>query len=101
MRFFKDGNGSLCVEWEQAFGHCKRAWIQRKPDKEKDWAQTPERRYLNVVRVDIESGNPGGNPTDFPIFCTLSDRQILEAFVTSICAITGLNIGSIQSDTTK
>ena len=21
MQFFKDGNGSLCVEWEQAFGH--------------------------------------------------------------------------------
>ncbi len=90
MRFFRDGNGSLCVEWEQANGHHKRAWIQRKSDPEKDWAGTPERRYLNVVRVDIESGNPAGNATDFPVFCSLSDHQILEAFVTSVCAITGV-----------
>ena len=89
MEFFVDGNGSLCVEWEQAFGARKRAWIQRKTDPEKDWAQTPERRYLNVVRVDRSSGNPAGNPTDFPIYSPLSDRQILEAFVSSVCAITG------------
>ena len=92
MRFFEDGNGSLCVEWEQAFGHSKRAWIQRKSDPEKDWAKTPERRYLNIVRVDKDSGNPGGNPTDFPIFSTLAGRQILEAFVVSVCAITGLKL---------
>jgi hypothetical protein len=92
MRFFVDGNGSLCVEWEQALGHRKRAWIQRKSDPEKDWAQTPERRYLNVVRVDRESGNPGGNATDFPVYCTLPDRQILQAFVASVCAITGLEL---------
>jgi len=32
MIFKQDGNGSLYVEWEQAFGHKKRAWIQRKAD---------------------------------------------------------------------
>ena len=91
MEFFRDGNESLCVEWVQAFGHRKRAWIQRKPDAEKDWAETPDRRYLNVVRVK-DDGNPGGNPTDFPVFCNLSDRQILEAFVASVCAITGCEL---------
>ena len=25
--------------------------------------------------------NPGGNPTDFPIFNDLSDEQVLRAFV--------------------
>lgn len=89
MDFFVDGNGSLCVEWEQAFGHRKRAWIQRRDDPGKDWAQTPERRYLNIVRVDDSSGNPAGSPTDFPIYSPLADRQILEAFVSSVCAITG------------
>jgi hypothetical protein len=97
MRFFKDGNGSLCVEFEQAFGHCKRAWIQRKRDPAKDWAQSPERRYLNVVRVAKESGNPSGNATDFPIFNALSDREILENFVTSVCTITGVDPGPISS----
>jgi hypothetical protein len=92
MRFFKDGNGSLCVEWEQAFGHKKRAWVQVKIDSRKDWAKTPQQKYLNVVRVSKETGNPGGNPTDFPIFCDMPDRQILEAFVLSVCAITGLEL---------
>jgi hypothetical protein len=92
MVFFKDGNGSLCVEWEQAFGHKKRAWIQVKDDPDKDWAKTPQRRYLNVVRVGKDTGNPGGNPTDFPVFCDMPDRQILEAFVLAVCAITGLEL---------
>jgi hypothetical protein len=91
VEFLKDGNGSLYVEWEQFGGHRKRAWIQRKTDPSMDWAQTPERRYLNVVRVK-EDGNPGGNPTDFPIWYKLSDQQILEAFVLSVCSITGLEI---------
>jgi len=95
MRFFKDGNGSLCVEWEQRFGHHKRAWIQHRDD-ERNWADAPNGRYLNVVRVDIDTGNPAGNPTDFPIFCDLSDEQILEAFVVNVCAITGCALPSRQ-----
>lgn len=80
MKFFKDGNGSLCVEWEQGSGHKKRAWIQRRTDPDKDWAGTPEGKYLNVVRIG-EGGHPGGNATDFPVYCAMPDRQILEAFV--------------------
>lgn len=88
MRIFKDGNGSLCIEWEQANGHFKRAWIQRKTDPAKDWAKAKNSRYLNVVRCN-EPGHPGGNATDFPIFNDLPDEQILLAFVHSTCAITG------------
>ena len=62
MRFFEDNNGSVCVEWEQAFGHKKRAWIQHRTDAAKNWADTPDARYLNVVRVDKISGNAAGNP---------------------------------------
>jgi len=97
MRFFDDTNGSLCVEWEQAFGHHKRAWIQRRTTEE-DWAETPDRKYLNIVRVDINSGNPAGSPTDFPIYSTLPDRQILEAFVMAVCAITGCPMRNENSD---
>ena len=98
MRFFNDGNGSLCVEWEQAFGHHKRAWVQKKTDLDKDWAKALDQRYLNVVRVDINSGNPAGNPTDFPIYSTLPDRQILEAFVVTVCAITGCPVKTENSN---
>jgi hypothetical protein len=97
MEFFRDGNGSLYTEWEQANGHHKRAWIQRKADPTKNWADVTDGRYLNVVRVDIVTGNPAGNPTDFPIFCGLSDEQILEAFVSSVCAITGCPLPSAAS----
>lgn len=86
MQVKRDGKGQPYVEWEQVSGHWKRAWIQRKDDAEKDWAQTA--RYLNVVRCN-KPGSPGGNPTDFPIFNDLPDDQILEAFVRSACAITG------------
>ncbi len=88
MRFFEDGNGSLCVEWEQANGHYKRAWIQHKVERGKDWANTPGARYLNVVRCDFHTRNPSGNGTDFPVFCDLPDRQVLIAFVAAACAIT-------------
>lgn len=97
MRFFEDNNGSVCVEWEQAFGHKKRAWIQHRTDAAKNWADTPDARYLNVVRVDKISGNPAGNATDFPIFCDASDRQILAAFVLSVCAVTGLKLPDVAS----
>jgi hypothetical protein len=92
VKFFKDGNGSLCVEWEQAKGHYKRAWIQHKTEWDKDWAESPGGRYLNVVRCDNKTRNPGGNPTDFPVFCDLSDEQILTAFVATVCAITGCKL---------
>lgn len=85
----RDKMGQPFIEWEQAPRGYKRAWIQRKTDPDKDWASTPEARYLNVVRIERLGAGPAGNPTDFPIFSTLGDEQILEAFVTSVSAITG------------
>lgn len=80
------------IEWEQAPTGFKRAWIQRKTDPEKDWANTPSGRYLNVVRIDRRGGGPAGNATDFPIFSDLSDEQILYAFVLSVSSITGCRL---------
>ncbi len=98
MRFGLDGNDQLYVEWNQKHG-VKRAWIQYKRDPEKDWADTV--RYLNVVRCN-EEGRPGGNPTDFPIFDSpLEDRQILTAFVHSVCALTGCPIPSEEADSPR
>lgn len=87
-----DTKGQHFVEWVQPPGGFKRAWIQHKTDPEKDWAATPGGRYLNVVRTEALGEGPKGNPTDFPIYCDLSDDQILEAFVSSVCAITGCHL---------
>ena len=92
MDLKRDGNGSAYIEFEQAKGHRKRAWIQRKTDSEKDWAKAKDGRYLNIVRVDPKTGNPAGNATDFPIFTDLADEQILTAFVSAACAITGCKV---------
>src|SRR5690348_11003760 len=83
MDIQRDTKGQPFIEWEQAPGGYKRAWIQRKTDPEKDWASTPGGRYLNVVRIGQLGEGPAGNATDFPIFSDLSDEQILEAFVIS------------------
>ena len=91
MNIQKDTKGQLFIEWEQAPGGYKRAWIQRrKGDPDRDWAGTD--RYLNVVRVGAPGEGPSGNPTDFPIFSKLPDEQILQAFVASVCAITGCRL---------
>jgi hypothetical protein len=85
----RDGSGQPYIEWEQAGGHYKRAWVQRKQGTT-DWAQTGV--YINVVRCN-SPGHPGGNPTDFPIFNpSLTDEQILEAIVQSVNAITGCKV---------
>src|SRR5919108_4279406 len=87
MNIERDTKGQPFIEWQQAPGGYKRAWIQRKSDSEKDWAKTG--RYLNVVRIEQLGGGPAGNPTDFPIFSELPDEQILIAFVAAVAAITG------------
>jgi hypothetical protein len=92
MNIQRDSKGQPFLEWEQAPGGYKRAWIQRKTDPEKDWAQARDGRYLNVVRITELGSGPAGNATDFPIFSDLSDEQILEAFVLSVCAITGCRL---------
>ena len=90
MKIRRDTKDQPFIEWEQAPGGYKRAWIQRKDDPDKDWAGSG--RYLNVVRVEALGAGPAGNATDFPIFSELSDEQILEAFVASVSAITGCRL---------
>lgn len=92
LKIQRDGNDAPYIEWEQRPGGIKRAWVQRKDTtSDKNWADVPDGRYLNVVRC-TEWGRTGGNATDFPIFSELPDEQILVAFVTSVSAITGCQI---------
>ncbi len=92
MKIQRDAKDQPYIEWEQAPGGYKRAWIQRKADSTRDWANAPDRRYLNVVRVAGPGIGPAGNATDFPIFSELSDEQILIAFVSAVSAITGCKL---------
>jgi len=87
----KDNKGQSYIQWEQVEGSggWKRAWIQHR-DAAADWAESG--RYLNVVRTEGPDSGPSGSATDFPIFSKLTDEQILEAFVASVCAITGCRI---------
>ena len=89
MQILYDGNEQPYIQWQQHRdgmpNATKRAWIQTRQG-DGDWAHTG--RYLNVVRCK-DDGNPGGNPTDFPIYNDLPDAQILRAFVTIVNAITG------------
>ena len=88
MQVKRDGKDQPYIEWQIGPGGFKRAWVQRR-EPDKDWAKTPGRRYLNVVRVDELDKGPAGNATDFPMFSSLPDEQILRAFVASVSAITG------------
>jgi hypothetical protein len=89
MEISKDNNGSPYIAWESSGGY-KRAWVQRRTDPQKDWAGTG--RYLNVARTEGLDLGPAGNATDFPVYSTLSDEQILVAFVAAVCAITGCSL---------
>jgi hypothetical protein len=84
-----DGNGAHYINWETGDGGFKRAWIQHRTG-DRDWAGTG--RYLNVVRTDTLEGGPSGNATDFPVYNELPDRQVLEAFVAAVSAITGCKL---------
>jgi hypothetical protein len=95
IRFGVDGKGQTMVEWEVGDGGWKLAWVQNRHGTDKDWASTG--RYLNVVRAEGPGKGPGGNATDFPIYCDLSDRQILAAFVHSVSAITGHKLPDISN----
>lgn len=83
-----DNNGSAYIAWEQSGGF-KRAWVQHRQG-EKDWAKTG--RYLNIARTETLEGGPSGLSADFPIYNDLSDQQVLEAFVSVVCAITGCKL---------
>jgi hypothetical protein len=92
MEIQRDGKGQAFIEWPQGPNGFKRAWIQHKKGTEEDWANTPDGRYLNVVRIKQLGGGPAGNATDFPIYSALPDEQILVAFVASVSAITGCKL---------
>src|SRR3546814_5664302 len=75
MKIQRDSKDQPFIEWQQGASGFKRAWIQRKPGTDKDWANAKDGRYLNVVRVERRGAGPAGNATDFPIFSSLSDRS--------------------------
>lgn len=89
IEIHRDGKNQPYIAWKIGSRGYKRAWVQRR-EGHKDWARTG--RYLNVVRVDSLDEGPAGNATDFPIFSKLPDEQILEAFVSAVCAITGCHL---------
>ncbi len=97
MQIQRDSKDQTFIEWQQGASGFKRAWIQRRPGTDKDWAGSKDGRYLNVVRVERPGAGPAGNATDFPIFSDLSDEQILVAFVTSVSAITGCTLEPTDS----
>lgn len=92
MEIKMDTKGQPYIEWEQAPGGYKRAWIQYRAGTDKDWAETPKGRYLNVVRIEELGSGPAGNATDFPIFSDIPDEQLLEAFIVCVSAITGCKL---------
>ena len=92
MNIQRDGKDQPFIEWAQGPNGFKRAWIQRRTDPDKNWANTPQGRYLNVVRIEVLGGGPAGSATDFPIFSNLPDEQVLEAFVAAVSAITGCRL---------
>lgn len=85
IRIQRDSRGQPYIEWEQAKGIYKRAWVQHRTG-DKDWAGST--RYLNVVRCE-PAGHPKGNATDFPIYNDLPDEQVLLSLVYAVNAITG------------
>lgn len=98
MQIQRDSKDQPFIEWQQGANGFKRAWIQRKPGTDKDWANAKDGRYLNMVRVERLGAGPAGNATDFPIFSDLSDEQILVAFVTAVSAITGCTLEPTDSE---
>ncbi len=89
MQWGFDGKGQRYLEWDVGNGGLKRAWIQHRTG-EKDWASTG--RYLNVVRCESYHTGPAGNATDFPIYNSLPDDQLLRNFVLAAAAVTSLNL---------
>jgi len=85
MEIKRDQKNQPYIEWEQGPG-AKRAWI-RHADASTNWANTG--RYLNVTRIKELGTGPAGNSTDFPVYCSLPDEEILIAFVVAVCGITG------------
>ena len=88
----KDSHDQPYIEWAQGENGFKRAWIQCRKGTDRDWAESLDGKYLNVVRIEALGRGPAGNATDFPIFSTLPHEQILIAFVVAVSGITGCPI---------
>jgi hypothetical protein len=86
-----DGKDQPFIEWEISPGAWNRAWVQHRTGAN-DFAKTPGGRYLNVVRVEQPNKGPAGNATNFLIYSSLPDEQILESFVAGVCATTGCTL---------
>ncbi len=56
MEIQRDTKGQPFIEWAQSSNGFKRAWIQRKSNPGKDWANAKDGRYLNVVRIENLGG---------------------------------------------
>lgn len=87
MKFGVDGKGQNYVEWDRGSGGFARAWIMDRTGRDNDWANCG--RYLNAARIEAAGGGPAGQGLDFPIYSSLSDRDILRAYVVAVSAIVG------------
>lgn len=90
MLFGTDNKGQPMVEWDRGAGGWARAWIMDRNGKDTDWAGCG--RYLNAARTEGPGQGPAGQGLDFPIYSSLSDHDILRAYVVAVSAIVGQSI---------
>lgn len=83
MEIRHDTLGQPFIQWEQAKGGIKRAWIQHRSGAA-DWAECG--RYLTVARW---KGARSGGAADFPIFSQDEDETVLASFVMAVNRVTG------------
>ena len=87
MNFGVDGKGQDYVEWDRGAGGYARAWIMDRSGGNNDWAGCG--RYLNAARIEAPGGGPAGQGLDFPVSSSLSNKDILRAYVVAVSAIVG------------
>ncbi len=90
MEIRHDTLGQPFIQWEQAKGSIKRAWIQRRSGAT-DWAGCG--RYLSVARW---KGARSGGVADFPIFSGETDETVLMEFVTAVNQVTGCEPAAVD-----
>ena len=93
MEIRHDTLGQPFIQWEQAKGGIKRAWIQHRSGAA-DWAECG--RYLTVARW---KGARSGGAADFPIFSQDEDETVLASFVMAVNQVTGCDPAKRASDT--
>lgn len=95
MEIRHDTLGQPFIQWEQAKGGIKRAWIQHRSGAA-DWAECG--RYLTVARW---KGARSGGAADFPIFSQDEDETVLASFVMAVNQVTGCDPAQPASDTAR